>query len=77
MSLNYSISNIFEAKYWSKRDSTAKNFGSYHALHWLMYGYLQKGHFDNGNYNQLEIAGLFWHFVDLVWIFLFPIMYLM
>ena len=27
--------------------------------------------------NRVEIAGLFWHFVDLVWIFLFPILYLM
>ncbi|MEM9398854.1 MAG: cytochrome c oxidase subunit 3 [Verrucomicrobiota bacterium] len=26
--------------------------------------------------NRIEVAGLFWHFVDLVWIFLFPIMYL-
>lgn len=27
--------------------------------------------------NRVEVAGLFWHFVDLVWIFLFPILYLM
>ena len=27
--------------------------------------------------NRVEIGGLFWHFVDLVWIFVFPIMYLM
>ncbi len=27
--------------------------------------------------NRVEIAGLFWHFVDLVWIFLFPILYLL
>ena len=26
--------------------------------------------------NRVEIAGLFWHFVDLVWIFLFPVLYL-
>ena len=26
--------------------------------------------------NRIEITGLFWHFVDLVWIFLFPILYL-
>ena len=26
--------------------------------------------------NRIEIAGLYWHFVDLVWIFLFPILYL-
>jgi heme/copper-type cytochrome/quinol oxidase subunit 3 len=27
--------------------------------------------------NRIEIAGLFWHFVDLVWIFLFPVLYLL
>mgnify|MGYP001357397738 FL=1 len=27
--------------------------------------------------NRVEIAGLYWHFVDLVWIFLFPILYLL
>ena len=27
--------------------------------------------------NRIEVTGLFWHFVDLVWIFLFPILYLM
>jgi heme/copper-type cytochrome/quinol oxidase subunit 3 len=26
---------------------------------------------------RLDPGGLFWHFVDLVWIFLFPILYLM
>ena len=27
--------------------------------------------------NRIEIAGLYWHFVDLVWIFLFPTLYLL
>jgi cytochrome c oxidase subunit III len=27
--------------------------------------------------NRVEVAGLFWHFVDLVWIFLFPVLYLL
>lgn len=27
--------------------------------------------------NRVEVAGLYWHFVDLVWIFLFPTLYLM
>ena len=34
------------------------------------------GKYDNGNYNHLEIAGLFWHFVDLVWILVFTFVYL-
>jgi heme/copper-type cytochrome/quinol oxidase subunit 3 len=27
--------------------------------------------------NRIEIAGIYWHFVDLVWIFLFPVLYLL
>jgi cytochrome c oxidase subunit 3 len=32
-----------------------------------------------GRYNadDLEITGLYWHFVDLVWMFVFPMIYLM
>ena len=28
------------------------------------------------NYTAIEMAGLYWHFVDVVWIFLFPMLYL-
>jgi heme/copper-type cytochrome/quinol oxidase subunit 3 len=27
--------------------------------------------------NRLEVAGIYWHFVDVVWIFLFPVLYLL
>jgi heme/copper-type cytochrome/quinol oxidase subunit 3 len=27
--------------------------------------------------NRIEIAGVYWHFVDLVWIFIFPVLYLL
>lgn len=27
--------------------------------------------------NRVEVGGLFWHFVDLIWIFVFPLLYLM
>jgi len=27
--------------------------------------------------NRIEATGLYWHFVDLVWIFLFPVLYLL
>jgi len=29
-----------------------------------------------GNYEIVEIAGLYWHFVDLVWVFIFALFYL-
>jgi cytochrome c oxidase subunit 3 len=28
-------------------------------------------------YEDVEVAGLYWHFVDLVWMFVFPLVYLM
>ncbi|HUI40948.1 MAG TPA: cytochrome c oxidase subunit 3 [Terriglobia bacterium] len=34
------------------------------------------GELTKGNYNWVEIVGLYWHFVDIVWIFLFPLLYL-
>ena len=27
--------------------------------------------------SPIEISGLYWHFVDIVWIFLFPLLYLL
>jgi len=35
-----------------------------------------KGHFGPDHFNAVETAGLYWHFVDIVWIFLFPLLYL-
>jgi cytochrome c oxidase subunit 3 len=35
-----------------------------------------RGTFSPKYYTPVEIAGLYWHFVDLVWIFLFPLYYL-
>jgi len=42
---------------------------------WLLIRSL-KGEFHSEFYTPLEMVGLYWHFVDLVWIFLFPLLYL-
>jgi heme/copper-type cytochrome/quinol oxidase subunit 3 len=59
-----------------------------HALH-VIFGMAVNGYFtvagrsywDGGErqllINRVENAGLFWHFVDIVWIFLFPVLYLL
>ena len=36
----------------------------------------RKGHFYDGYYTPIEMVGLYWHLVDIVWIFLFPLLYL-
>jgi cytochrome c oxidase subunit 3 len=35
-----------------------------------------RGRFTPEYYNPVETSGLYWHFVDIVWIFLFPLLYL-
>jgi len=35
-----------------------------------------RGRFSPAYYNPIEMAGLYWHFVDIIWIFLFPLLYL-
>ena len=55
-----------------------------HALHVLigmsviafMVHDTKKGLIGRGSYSRLENTGLYWHFVDIVWIYLFPLFYL-
>lgn len=73
--------------------STNNFFGLYftmtglHALH-IVGGLIVNGYFWGAGSkmwqkeperfaNRIEIAGLYWHFVDIVWIFLFPTLYLL
>lgn len=35
-----------------------------------------KGHFGPRHYNAVEVVALYWHIVDMIWIFLFPLLYL-
>ena len=55
-----------------------------HALHMIiglgLMAYLiiasMRGKFDTSYYTPVENIGLYWHFVDVVWIYLFPLLYL-
>jgi cytochrome c oxidase subunit 3 len=56
----------------------------FHALHMLIgFGLLawllvdaRRGRFGPAYSSPVEMVGLYWHFVDIVWIFLFPLLYL-
>ena len=56
----------------------------FHAIHMLVgLGIMttilvmaRKGTFGPAYYTPVEVSGLYWHFVDIVWIFLFPLLYL-
>jgi len=55
-----------------------------HALHIVvgmvflafLFVYVWKGKLTHDNFQLLENGGLYWHLVDLIWIFLFPLFYL-
>jgi cytochrome c oxidase subunit 3 len=55
-----------------------------HALHMIigmgilavLFVMAQRGRFGPAYHAPLELTGLYWHFVDIVWIFLFPLLYL-
>jgi cytochrome c oxidase subunit 3 len=55
-----------------------------HALHMIiglgimavMFWWSWRGTITTEYYSPIEISGLYWHFVDIVWIFLFPLLYL-
>jgi cytochrome c oxidase subunit 3 len=55
-----------------------------HALHMIigegmlliLLIYAWKGSFTGDYHAPIENGGLYWHFVDIVWIFLFPLLYL-
>lgn len=59
-------------------------FTGLHGLHVLVgigviawiYLRAKKGEFGKSYYTPVENVGLYWHFVDIVWIFLFPLLYL-
>ena len=42
----------------------------------FMMRFTSKGIITNESYVKLESAGLYWHLVDIIWIFLFPLFYL-
>jgi cytochrome c oxidase subunit 3 len=44
-------------------------------LIWVMV-LAKKGRFYQDYYTPVEIGGLYWHLVDLIWIYLFPLLYL-
>ena len=55
-----------------------------HALHMIigvglftfLLFYAWKGRYTPEYHTPLENSGLYWHFVDIVWIYLFPLLYL-
>lgn len=45
------------------------------AIGWVLWR-TKKGEFSSEYYTPVEMVGLYWHLVDIIWIFLFPLLYL-
>ena len=60
-------------------------FRSMHALHMVIGAVMllvlavkaRRGRYTPAWYAPVDLGGLYWHFVDIVWIFLFPLLYLL
>jgi len=46
------------------------------AIGWILVRAI-KGHFGPDYYGPVDLVGLYWHLVDMIWIYLFPLMYLL
>jgi cytochrome c oxidase subunit 3 len=68
--------HIFMSVYWI---STATHgfhvFAGMIVIGWAMW-MAARGHYGPKHYTSLENIGLYWHIVDVIWIFLFPLLYL-
>ena len=42
---------------------------------WILWRSIQD-HFNERYYGPVDYTGLYWHLVDLIWIYLFPLLYL-
>ena len=51
-----------------------------HALHVIagaiIMGFVARDAYHNRELHRVELIGIYWHFVDIVWIFLFPLLYI-
>jgi cytochrome c oxidase subunit III len=46
------------------------------AIAWVLIRAI-KGHFSSAYYGPVDLVGLYWHLVDMIWIYVFPLMYLL
>jgi cytochrome c oxidase subunit 3 len=78
----------FEGPYWRQAEiffSLYFAMTGLHALHMIIgIGILSvlvfhslRGRYSPAYFSPVELSGLYWHFVDIVWIFLFPLLYLL
>ena len=74
--LDHENMNLFFSFYWTMTGIHGFHvLGGMFAIGWLLWRG-KKGHFHENHYMPVDLVGLYWHLVDLIWIFLFPLLYL-
>ena len=76
--LNHSVDNvpIFFSIYYCMTGLHAIHIiGGIIALGWVYWRCIL-GHWRNDYFGPVDYVGLYWHLVDLIWIYLFPLLYL-
>lgn len=76
---HYPRTDIFYGIYYTLTGLHALHvLGGVLAIGWFLFPGASLWHHDAEHYtHRIEYVGLYWHFVDLVWIFLFPVLYLL
>ncbi len=75
IALNHDIGVFFSIYYCMTGLHAFHVFGGMVALSWLLWRSL-KGHWRVDYFGPVDFVGLYWHIVDIIWIFLFPLLYL-
>jgi len=76
---NYEITNGFVINsnlFWSFYYTAAGVHASHVIAGMALMIYVAKDARNNDHLHRVEMIGVYWHFVDLVWIFLFPLLYI-
>jgi len=62
--------------FWSFYYTAAGLHASHVIAGMVILGFVAKDAFKNRELHRVELIGIYWHFVDVVWIFLFPLLYI-
>jgi heme/copper-type cytochrome/quinol oxidase subunit 3 len=62
--------------FWSFYYTAAGIHGCHVIAGMILMGWVARDAFSNRELHRVELVGIYWHFVDLVWIFLFPLLYI-
>lgn len=73
--INVTQANFFSIYYFMTGIHAVHIIGGIIALTWIV-ARAAANHFNSVYYGPVEYVGLYWHLVDLVWIYLFPLLYL-